>query len=163
LAGFVSVIADNHVLAWFAIAAADLYLFGVLLCAAILSDDDEFAKQHEWLRFLFPRRTAGLFMFALLMFAIISGFAGLYVGTNVFPSSNTPLDALYISFFTMGFNDYSPKPGYGQLGVSTFKRRSLAIWSFSAAALRHLDVRAPVIQVDKQNTVENTSNLSVQN
>ena len=39
------------------------------------------------------------------------------VGAEVFPSSKTPLNALYISFFIMGFTDYSPKPGYGQLLV----------------------------------------------
>ena len=47
----------------------------------------------------------------------LSGFAGLYVGAEVFPSGKTPLDALYISFFIMGFTDYSPAPGYGQLVV----------------------------------------------
>jgi hypothetical protein len=49
--------------------------------------------------------------------SLVSGFAGLYVGADVFPSSKTPLDALYISFFILGFTDYSPKPGYGQLVV----------------------------------------------
>jgi hypothetical protein len=39
------------------------------------------------------------------------------VGTEVFPSDKTPLDALYVSFFVMGFTDYSPKSGYGQLVV----------------------------------------------
>jgi hypothetical protein len=36
---------------------------------------------------------------------------------EVFPSDKTPLDALYVSFFVMGFTDYSPKSGYGQLVV----------------------------------------------
>jgi hypothetical protein len=36
---------------------------------------------------------------------------------EVFPSGKTPLDALYTSFFIMGFTDYSPKPGCGQLLV----------------------------------------------
>jgi len=36
------------------------------------------------------------------------------VGAEVFPSGKTPLDALYISFFMMGFTNYSLKPGYGQ-------------------------------------------------
>jgi hypothetical protein len=49
--------------------------------------------------------------------AIVSGFAGLYVGVEVFPSGKTPLDSLYTSFFIMGFTDYSPAPGYGQLVV----------------------------------------------
>jgi hypothetical protein len=66
---------------------------------------------------LFPRRTAGLLVVTLLFVAVVSGFAGLYVGTEVFRSSRTPLDALYISSFTLAFTDYSPKPGYGQLVV----------------------------------------------
>src|SRR6266496_2065282 len=32
-------------------------------------------------------------------------------------SVKTPLDALYISSFTLALTDYSPKPGYGQLVV----------------------------------------------
>jgi hypothetical protein len=36
---------------------------------------------------------------------------------EVFPSTKTPLDTLYISFFIIGFTDYSPKPGYGELVV----------------------------------------------
>jgi len=67
--------------------------------------------------YLFPRRTAGLFVVALLLLSIVSGFAGLYVGAEVFPFSKTPGDALYISLFTLAFTDYSPKPGYGQLVV----------------------------------------------
>jgi hypothetical protein len=63
------------------------------------------------------RRTVGLVVVALLFVAIISGFAGLYVGTEVFPSVKTPLDAFYISSFTLALTDYSPKPGYGQLVV----------------------------------------------
>ena len=53
----------------------------------------------------------------LLFLAVISGFAGLYVGGEVFPSVKTPLDAFYISSFTLALTDYTPKPGYGQLVV----------------------------------------------
>jgi hypothetical protein len=66
---------------------------------------------------LFPRKTTGILVVTLLFLAIVSGFAGLYVGAEVFPSGKTPLDSLYISFFIMGFTDYSPAPGYGQLVV----------------------------------------------
>jgi len=117
LIGFASVFAGSRLLACIAIVAADLHLVSVLIVAAALSDDDEFAKRHKCERLLPHRRVAALLIVALLMLAIISGFAGLYVGTNVFPSSKTSLDAFYISFFTMGFNDYSPTPGYGQLVV----------------------------------------------
>jgi len=117
LAGFASVFADNRPLAWLSIAAADLYLACILIVAAMLSDNNEFAKRHDLERLLPHRRATALFIVVLDMNAIISGFAGLYVGTDVFPDSKTPLDALYISLYTMGFTDYSPKPGYGQLVV----------------------------------------------
>jgi len=65
----------------------------------------------------FPRRTAGLLVVALLFVAVLSGFAGLYVGTNVFAANKPPLDAFYISVFTLALTDYSPKAGYGQVVV----------------------------------------------
>jgi hypothetical protein len=90
----------------------------VLLLAAFLSDDERFLDKHSWMTGFFPRRrTAGLLVVTLLFLAVISGFAGLYVGTEVFSSVKTPLDALYISSFTLALTDYSPKPGYGQLVV----------------------------------------------
>jgi hypothetical protein len=102
-------------LAWIAIVISDLYLFAVLLLAALRAEDDAFLNKQPWIRRFFPRKTAGILVVALLFLSVVSGFAGLYVGAEVFPSSKTPLDALYISFFIMGFTDYSPKPGYGQL------------------------------------------------
>jgi hypothetical protein len=52
------------------------------------------------------------------MLAIINPIAaGLYLGTQVFPASKTPGDALYISIFTLAFTDYGPKPAYVHLVV----------------------------------------------
>ena len=99
------------------IAISELYLSIVLLLAALRSDDDGFLDKHSWVTRFFPRKTAGILVVTLLFLSVLSGFAGLYVGVEVFPSAKTPLDALYISFFTLGFTDYSPKPGYGQLVV----------------------------------------------
>jgi hypothetical protein len=96
---------------------SDLYLSVVLLLAALHSDGEGFLDRHSWVAGFFPRRTAGLLVVPLLFVAVVSGFAGLYVGTEVFRSSRTPFDALYISSFTLAFTDYSPKPGYGQLVV----------------------------------------------
>jgi hypothetical protein len=105
-------------LAWVVIVSSDLYLSIVLLLAALLSDDEDFLNTHPWMTgFLPTRRTAGILVVTLLFMAVISGFAGLYVGTEVFSSVKTPLDALYISSFTLALTDYSPKPGYGQLVV----------------------------------------------
>jgi len=115
--GMVSVFLGCRFLAWIVIAISDLYLSIVLLLAALRSDDDGFLRGHSWITRFFPRKTAGILVVALLFLTIVSGFAGLYVGAEVFPSGKTSLDALYISFFTLGFTDYSPKPGYGQLVV----------------------------------------------
>jgi len=66
---------------------------------------------------LFVSEKISVDVVTLLLLSIVSGFAGLYVGTEVFPSSKTPGDALYISLFTLAFTDYGPKPGYGQFVV----------------------------------------------
>ena len=116
-AGMVSVFLGYRFLAWIVIVIADLYLLIVLLLAALRSDDDGFLDRHPWITGFFPRKTAGILVVGLVFLAIVSGFAGLYVGADVFPSGKTPMDALYISLFILGFTDYSPKPGYGQLVV----------------------------------------------
>jgi len=115
--GMISVFAASRPLAWIAIVISDAYLAFVLLLAAILSDDGTVATRRAWITRLFPKRTTGLFVVAFLLLSIVSGFAGLYVGTQVFPVSKTPGDALYISLFTLAFTDYGPKPGYGQFVV----------------------------------------------
>ena len=115
--GMTSVFLGYRFLAWIAIVISDVYLFSVLLLAALRSDDDGFLDKHSWIARFFPRKTTGILVVTLLFLSVLSGFAGLYVGVEVFPSAKTPLDALYISFFIMGFTDYSPKPGYGQLVV----------------------------------------------
>lgn len=107
----------GRLLAWTAILLADSYLLSVMLFAAILSDNEALGTRHPWIGSFFPSRTAGLFVFTLLFVSIIAGFASLYVGTDVFQSSKTPADAFYLSFFILGFTDYSPKPGYGQFVV----------------------------------------------
>jgi hypothetical protein len=117
-AGMASVFRGYRFLAWVVVTSSDFYLFSVLLLAALLSDDEDFSKRHRWMTAFLPgTRTAGLLVVTLLIVAVISGFAGLYVGTEVFSLVKTPLDALYISSFTLALTDYSPKPGYGQLVV----------------------------------------------
>jgi hypothetical protein len=117
-AGMTSVFRGCRILAWVVIVTSDLYLSIVLLLAALLSDDERFLDKHSWMTGFFPRRrTAGLLVVTLLFLAVVSGFAGVYVGTEVFASVKTPLDALYISSFTLALTDYSPRPGYGQLVV----------------------------------------------
>ena len=115
--GMTSVFWGCRFFAWIAIVISDLYLSTVLLLAARRSEDDGFLDRHPWIAGFFPRRTTGIFIVALLLLAVVSGFAGLYVGTQVFPSEKSPLDALYMSFFILAFWDYSPNPGYGQLVV----------------------------------------------
>jgi Mn2+/Fe2+ NRAMP family transporter len=89
----------------------------VLLFAALRSDDESFLDRHPWVANFFPRRTAALLLVVLLFTAVLLGFAGLYVGTEIFASTKTPLDAIYISVFTLALTDYSPKAGYGQIVV----------------------------------------------
>jgi hypothetical protein len=117
VAGITSVFAGYRSLAWIVIMISDLYLSIVLLLAALRSDDEAFLDRHSWITFFFPLKTTGLLVVMLLFVAVISGFAGLYVGTAVFTPGKSPLDAIYISCFILGFTDYSPSPGYGQLVV----------------------------------------------
>ena len=115
--GMTSAFCGCRFLAWTVIAISDIYLFSVLLLAALRSDDDGFLDRHPWITGFFPRKAAGILVVTLLFLSVLSGFAGLYVGAEVFPSGKTSLDALYNSFFILGFTDYSPAPGYGQLVV----------------------------------------------
>src|SRR5215470_9698058 len=82
--GMTSVFWGCRFLAWIAIVISDLYLFTVLLLAALRAEDDAFLERQAWVRRFFPRKTTGIFVAALLFLAIVSGFAGLYVGTEVF-------------------------------------------------------------------------------
>jgi hypothetical protein len=117
-AGTASVFMHYRTLAWIVILISDLHLCLVLLLAALQSDDEGFLDRHSWMTGFLPRRrTAGFVVVMLLFLAVISGFAALYVGTEVFASVKTPLDAFYISSFTLALTDYSPKPGYGQFVV----------------------------------------------
>jgi hypothetical protein len=135
--GMASVFLGCRFLAWIVIAISDLYLSIILLFAALRSDDDGFLDKHSWIIRFFPRKTAGILVVALLFLSVVSGFAGLYVGTEVFSSVNTPLDALYISFFTLGFTDYSPKPVLWSAcsGRSACQWSSVAGCTFSPAHL----------------------------
>jgi len=115
--GMASVFLGSRLLAWIVIVISDLYLSIVLLLAALRSDDESFLDRHPWLANFFPRRTAALLLVVLLFTAVLLGFAGLYVGTEIFPSTKAPLDAIYVSVFTLALTDYSPKTGYGQVVV----------------------------------------------
>ena len=81
--GMRSVFTACRPLAWIAIVISDVYLALVLLFAAILSDEGSVATRRTWITGLFPKRTTGIFIQALLLLSIVSGFAGLYVGTQV--------------------------------------------------------------------------------
>ena len=72
--GMTSVVVACRPLAWMAILVPDSYLFLVLLFAAIVSDNRAIAVSRPAITGLFPRRTAGLFVAALLLVSIVSGF-----------------------------------------------------------------------------------------
>jgi len=65
----------------------------ILLLAALRLDDNGFLRRHSWITRFFPRKTAGILALILLFLSVVSGFAGLYVGVEVFPSGKTSLDA----------------------------------------------------------------------
>jgi hypothetical protein len=116
-AGVLSVFTTSRTLAWIVIGISDFYLCTVLLLAALRSHDEHFLHRHTWIKAIFPRRMPALFVAGFLLVAVVSGFGGLYVGTDIFSSPKSALDALYISAFTLAFTDYSPKLGYGQVVV----------------------------------------------
>src|SRR4029077_12911102 len=82
--GMTSVFLGYRFFAWIAIVISDVYLFSVLLLAALRADDDGFLDRHPWITGFFPRKAAGILVVTLLFLAIVSGFAGLYVGAKVF-------------------------------------------------------------------------------
>src|SRR4029077_17616171 len=77
--GMTSVFLGYRFFAWIAIVISDVYLFSVLLLAALRADDDGFLDRHPWITGFFPRKATGILVVALLFLAILSGFAGLYV------------------------------------------------------------------------------------
>ena len=129
IAAISSVAAQSRALGWLAILLADAYLGFILGCAAYRTDFDErerssgalvratFKDRHPSVVEFFPRRTAGVVLFAFLITSIVFGFAGLYIGTDVFATNTGWLDAVYISLQTLGFADFKPANEYGQLVV----------------------------------------------
>jgi hypothetical protein len=115
--GMASVFLRCRLLAPIVIVISDLYLSIVLLLAALRSDDDRFLRRHVWITlFSLERRLVFLslhsFFWQLFLVLLVC-----MLERRSFHPGKTPLDALYISFFIMGFADYSPAPGYGQLVV----------------------------------------------
>jgi len=125
VAGITAVLFGCRVIDWVVIAGSDLYLFIVLQLAALLSDDECILDRHRWMTGILPRsRAAGLLVVMLVLVAVISGFAGLHVGAEVFSSVKTPLDALYISSFALPltgdwlWSTRSARPAREQYSVS---------------------------------------------
>jgi len=113
--GIVSGPLRSQLAAWTAILAVDAYLSFVLVLAALRTDHaPTFRASYPWIARLFPRRTAGFFLIVFLLTSVVFGFAGLYIGSDVFCHDKSWLDAIYISFQTLGFSDFQPKAGYGQ-------------------------------------------------
>ena len=111
--GLCSVFLKAAFLSYPTIVVTDLYLFLVLLFAAIRSDakPDAIYVSSKCLKQIFPSKTAGVFIIAFLLTGLVSGFAGLYLNTSLSQPLEGPLDALYFSSVTMmtvGFGDYVP-------------------------------------------------------
>ena len=113
--GILSGLLPSQLAAWTAIVAVDAYLSVVLVLAALRTDHaPTFRENYSWIARWFPRRTAGFLLIVLLLASVVFGFAGLYIGTNVFREDKSWLDAIYIGFQTLGFSDFQPKAGHGQ-------------------------------------------------
>ena len=98
-----------------AIVAVDGYLSVVLVLAALRTDHaPTFRESNPWIARWFPRRTAGFLLVIFLLASVVFGFAGFYIGSDVFCQDKSWLDAIYISFQTLGFSDFHPKGGHGQ-------------------------------------------------
>jgi len=98
-----------------AIVAVDGYLSVVLVLAALRTDHaPTFRESNPWIARWFPRRTAGFLLIIFLLASVVFGFAGFYIGSDVFRQDKSWLDAIYISFQTLGFSDFHPKAGHGQ-------------------------------------------------
>ncbi len=113
-----SIITEAPTWSWPVIGLVDVYLLIVLWVSAYRSYDQQAAKKHPWIVALFPSRPAGLFVMFGLIAATVVAFASLYAdGTCVFGRTLHKSEAIYISFSTLGFNDFMPKGIYGRLVV----------------------------------------------
>jgi voltage-gated potassium channel Kch len=119
--GFISLYCSWLSLSYISIFGVDLYLFAVVLTAAVRADAKprgesaistyEFEWKAEW---LFPSRRAGVVVIPIMVVALIVAFAGLY---SALPAGNFlkefagTCDALYFSLVTLttvGYGDFAP-------------------------------------------------------
>ena len=112
-----NVFAGSFWLALPAIVGVDFYLLFVLVLAALRTYDKSFHKRKKWVTKWFPTPAAGILVMFLLLTASVTGFAALYVGSDVFCVTQGRLDALYHSVLILGFSDFQLRQGYGQLIV----------------------------------------------
>ena len=99
----ISLLSNYRSLAWMSIVAADLYLLSILIFSAIRSGDESFVARHPGVTNLFPGRAPALLAIALLMGAIVVGFAALYAVGSHPRERSASIDALYASMFVMFF------------------------------------------------------------
>lgn len=103
-------------LAYITIAVVDLYLFSVILSAAIKADEKHGTYQSTWgADWLFPSRRVGIFTIPLMTIALLLSFAGLYCGlpgdVNFKDNFSARLDSIYFSVVTLttvGYGDFVP-------------------------------------------------------
>lgn len=107
---------DHRCLAYPAIVGTDLYLILVLFVGAILSGKAKVAADASCLNVFLPRRPIAILVVTFMFIAVILGFAALYTeeGFFIVQKSKSTIDAIYISFMTLGFSDYSPLTDAGK-------------------------------------------------
>jgi len=107
--GVGSMFAASRCFAVFAIIGTNGYLIAALIVAAVYSVPPKQGAHASEIGWLLPRRLPAFLFIYLFLIAVVSGFAGLYVGTALFKGRIPDIsEALYISFLTLGFSDFEP-------------------------------------------------------
>lgn len=102
-------------LAWGVVGFVDAYLCAVLVLAAMRSDDATFSIRNPRVRRFFPSRSWSLLLVTMMTVALVLAFGRLYQSRpGMFNNSMSPGRALYISFGTLGLNDFGPVCDYAR-------------------------------------------------
>jgi hypothetical protein len=123
ISGYVSVHCKLSCLSYLVIFIVDIYLFALLLFAALRADSHHKTYTFngrgssiiEKAKCIFPSRTAGIFVIVFCSFAIVFSFAGIFLSLNNETNFNGKLggemEAIYFSLVTVstvGYGDISP-------------------------------------------------------
>ena len=134
IGGWCSVYHNSQCAAWLSIGATDLYLFAVILIAAVRADKEKNTYKSGWeLPWLFPSRRAGVITIPLMAFALVLSFAGLFWALsgncNFTIAFSNQKDAVYFSLVTL------TTVGYGDIAPVSEQARDLVILEIGSGFL----------------------------